>query len=109
MSGNMRGLQKRLARVEQTLANIAKREKMANCICRDCTLVLPHEPEKFEAEMNRTCPVHGFRRLGQIMQVVFIGPDGVAEESAKLDELLEIYEARQPKKPRPSRLRKVSA
>jgi hypothetical protein len=45
--------------------------------------------------MNRT-PVHGFRRLGQIMRVVFVGPDGVAEESAKLDELLEIYEARHP-------------
>ncbi len=66
MSGKLLGLRRRLARVERTLANIAKREEMADCICQEMTVVMPDQPEKFEAEMNRTCPVHGFRRLEAI-------------------------------------------
>lgn len=112
MSGKLPGLRKRLARVERTLANIAKGEELANCICldsRSLTVAWPHQPEEFEAEMNRTCPVHGFRRLGMIVQVRSVHGDGTVEESAKLDQLLEIYEARQlPTKPRLSQLGRVA-
>lgn len=94
MAGGLHGLRKRLANVEQGLATIAKQEGVSNCICSPATLALPDQPEEFEAEMNRKCPVHGFRRLGTIMRVRFVEADGTIVESPKLDQLLETYEAR---------------
>ena len=59
--------------------------------------------------MNQTCTAHGFRRLGMIVRIAFVKPDGTRLESPKLDQLLEIYEARQPhrKKLRLSQPRQV--
>jgi hypothetical protein len=95
MSGNLPGLRKRLARVEKVLAQTAKQKELASCICQDLTFALPHEAEQFEAEVNRTCPVHGFRRLGQILPVTFVKPDKTyTEESIKLLQLVEAYELR---------------
>jgi hypothetical protein len=47
---------KPLAKVERKLASKARREELANCICKEVTLVLPDQAEEFEAEMNQTCP-----------------------------------------------------
>jgi hypothetical protein len=66
MSGKYSSLSRQLATVEQKLANRARREKLANCICGDWIIVVSMAPQLFEAEMNRTCPVHGFRRFGHI-------------------------------------------
>ena len=98
MSGKLSGLQKRLAKVEQRMADQARRVELANCTCIHSpllTLAIPGQPEEFEAEMNLPCPAHGFRRLGRIMHMQFINPeDGTAEPCPRLDELIATYEAR---------------
>jgi hypothetical protein len=96
MSGNLSGLRKRLAKVEQRMADQARRAELANCTCIHSpyfTIAITGQPEKFEAEMNFPCPAHGFRRLGRIMHICFINPDGTAEPCPRLDELIATYEA----------------
>ena len=96
MSGNLSSLWKRLAKVEQRMADQARRAELANCTCIRSpwmTVAITGQPEKFEAEMNHRCPSHGFRRLGRIMHVCFIDPDGTAEPDPRLDELIATYDA----------------
>ncbi len=62
MSGNQR---KRLEKLEQKLADLARQEALANCNCLPLTFATSQQ-RLFEAEMNKTCPVHGLRRLGRI-------------------------------------------
>ena len=94
MSGNQR---KRLERLEEKYADLARQESLANCICQAHTVA--YSTTTFEAEMNESCPAHGFRRLGQIM-IVHIVPtrkdraDSVDERSLGLEELVEEYERR---------------
>ncbi len=103
MSGKLSSLNRRLAKVERQLIDEARREGMAECICRAMTLADADKPEEFEAEMNEPCPAHGFRRLGMLLEVRQIG-----SKVAKIDQLLEIYKARQsPRKLRLSRLRQA--
>jgi hypothetical protein len=66
MSGKLSSLSRRLAKIERQLIDGARREELENCICRQLTVADPNKPEEFEAEMNETCPLHGFRRLGEI-------------------------------------------
>ena len=96
MSGNLSGLWKRLAKLEQQMADRARRAELANCTCIHSpyvTIAITSQPEKFEAEMNHPCPSHGFRRLGRIMRIRFMNPDGTAEPCPRLDELIATYEA----------------
>jgi len=52
-------------------------------------------PEQFEAAANLPCPAHGFRRLGKITVFVLVEEDGtIAEESARLSQLVEEYKLR---------------
>lgn len=94
MSGNQR---KRLERLEEKYSDLARQEALANCICQ--TLTFAYSTKVFEAEMNKTCPAHGVRRLGQI-NIVQIVPtrkdraDSVDERSVGLEELLQEYERR---------------
>src|SRR3989442_523478 len=88
MSGKLPSLRKRLAKVEQKLVDVATEQESAKCNCRDFTFADEHCPEEFEAEMNRTCPAHGFRRLGGIVHTSYVAE----EENPKLRHLLEIYE-----------------
>jgi hypothetical protein len=50
----------------------------------------------FEAEMNQTCPVHGFRRLGTInvLNVRIVDKGNVTEGSQGVPELVQEYERR---------------
>jgi hypothetical protein len=64
MSGNRR---RRLEKLEQKLADLARQETLANCNCRERIFV--NSTKVFEAEISKTCPVHGFRRLGRIYVV----------------------------------------
>ena len=92
MPGNLR---KRLEKLEQQLAEIKRRESPVKCNCRNFTLAAT--PEYFHAEMNQTCPVHEFRRLGkiQIMEVRILGKIGdVEKQSQGLTELVQEYERR---------------
>ncbi len=97
-------LRKRLTRVERSLIEFATRPQLRNlrCNCREITPADPEEPEAFEVEMNLKCPVHGVRRLGEILDDIIVG-----EERAKLDELLKIYKARQLPGDRLTRLRQA--
>jgi hypothetical protein len=98
MSGKLSGLWKRLAKVEQRMADQARRAELANCNCAQfVTLAIAGQPEEFEAEMNFPCPAHGFRRLGRIMRICFVDPTnpaGTKMPSQRLDELIAIYDAR---------------
>jgi hypothetical protein len=63
MSGKLPGLQRRLSRVERALATNAKHAALADCICVDNVFL--YDADEFELEMNRVCPVHGFRTPGR--------------------------------------------
>lgn len=91
MPGNPR---KRLEKLERQLDEIKRRESPGKCNCRNFTLAATSE--YFQAEMNQTCPVHGFRRLGKIqVYKVQIGPgEGVTERSQGVSELVQEYERR---------------
>jgi hypothetical protein len=91
MPGNPR---KRLEKLEQQVAEIKRRESPAKCNCRNLTLAAT--AEYFAAEMNQTCPVHGFRRLGKIqVYKVWIGAkEGGTERSQGVPELVQEYERR---------------
>jgi hypothetical protein len=92
MSGKLRGLQRRLAIAERTFARIAKQAALANCVCVDD--FFPNNADDFEVEMNRVCPVHGFRSLGEIERIYFVNPDRSVVKDHKFDELIKIYEER---------------
>jgi hypothetical protein len=93
VSGKLPGLKRRLAKVEKVFTETAEREKLASCICKvgdrsAPTVVFSWEPEKFEAEMNQTCPVHGFRNLGQLTIIYLVDRGGARCDRSRFDELL---------------------
>jgi hypothetical protein len=93
MSGKLPGLRRRLVSVEKALAETAGRENLADCNCKgrgECfgTVAFSNRPEAFEAEMNQTCPVHGFRHLGDVTVMRVVAPRRKGER-CRLDELLE--------------------
>jgi len=95
MSGKLAGLQRRLQKVEKALADTAEQQRLADCICRIGPMSMPtiaqsNEPEKFEAEMNQRCPVHGFRDLGHLIACRFVDGD----ERCSLDDLVDEYNRR---------------
>jgi hypothetical protein len=94
-----RNLEKRLAKAEQELAQIQKEEELADCICPDNYLFVTAESvEEFRAEMNRVCPVHGFRRLNIFRIIVEeFDPDfssSAEVEDTEFQELLDEYHRR---------------
>lgn len=114
MSTSLVRLQTRLRRIERIFTDLPKPEKPVNCNCRDLTAAHDENPDEFESEMNRKCPVHGFRQLGSIIRVKYVergrhvGIGQVTTESAKLDHLLNTYWARRSSRGlRVSQLRQV--
>jgi hypothetical protein len=96
VAGKLTGLRRRLEKAEKALAETVEQERLANCICKvglksSPTIVQTDEPEKFEAEMNRKCPVHGFRDLGPILVIRITD---LPNERFRLDDLLDEYKAR---------------
>jgi len=94
MSGNRR---RRLEKLEQKLADLARQEALANCNCQKFMFV--NSTKVLEAEMSKTCPAHGFRRLGQITIVQIVPTrkdraDSVDERSVGLEELVQEYKRR---------------
>jgi hypothetical protein len=92
MSGNRR---RRLEKLEQKLADLIRQEALVNCICLERVFVRSSEKERFLSEMNKTCPVHGFRRLG-VITTVWIGPvkKVLSPDELGLEEALQEYERR---------------
>jgi hypothetical protein len=98
MSAKYTSLARRLDKLEQQLAENSRRVKLRNCTCQ--TVTSAHTSAGFEAEMNQSCPAHGFRRLGHIIMLSFVNPDkSVTEDSAKLQELRHAYELRLSQEP----------
>ena len=91
MSGNRR---RRLEKLEQKLADLARQEALANCNCQKFMFV--NSTKVLEAEMSKTCPAHGFRRLGRITIVRTVPPraDRIDERSVGLEELVDEYKRR---------------
>jgi len=75
MSERLAAYRRRLAKVERQLAVIARRSELANCNCDKTTRVVVWS-EELEAVRNVRCPAHGFRRIGVIAVIEYIGPDG---------------------------------
>ncbi len=76
-----RNLEKRLARVEQKLADMEMESALASCICKMATIVWTDEEE--EAERNRKCPAHE-NRQHHFIRLRSIGANGqeVSREEA---------------------------
>ena len=90
LAGNF---QKRLQRLEQLVAEIAKPNSQAKCNCRQFTIA--PSAEYFAAEMNQTCPVHGFRQLGKIqIYRVTTRPNSVEETSLGIRDVVKEYQRR---------------
>ena len=88
------GLQRRVKKVEDRLAEIGRKYDRSRCICREMTQVLPWQNEWLAKEINGRCPSHGVRSLGKILCIRFVGPDG-EPENPEFDRLMKIYEKRQ--------------
>jgi hypothetical protein len=102
MSQKLSSLRRRLVKVQQRMADIARREELADCNCPVTTFVTSGRPEEFESEMNLPCPSHGFRRLGRIIWIQSVAAENgapkfderIQQDDAEIERLLEIYEAR---------------
>jgi hypothetical protein len=86
MSGNRR---KRLEKLEQTLNDLITQEALVNCICLKHMFV--GSRETFLMEANKTCPVHGFRRLRSI---VLMTPGRNNDQLQALTEAVKEYRGR---------------
>ena len=84
MAANIR---QRVTRLEKKLDKIA----LLSCNCKKYTFVVAGKEEEFEAEMNRRCPAHGFRRLHRLI-VMDIDVD--ESQRSKLDAVIERYKHR---------------
>jgi hypothetical protein len=86
MSQKLCNIRKRLAKVQQQIADIARHEELSNCNCRDGTVASEGQAEEFEREMNLPCPTHGLRRRGTIIHFIGVGdplpPENIAETPA---------------------------
>ena len=95
-----RSLETRIAKIEQELAQVEADERLNNCICdNNLVIVSAGNVPEFRAEMDRLCPVHGFREL-HIMHIVkvdtaldFSTPQEIIDE-AEVEEALNEYNRR---------------
>lgn len=89
-----KNLEKRLTKIEQRLLDVA-REQLGECNCQKFSCASASNLEKFEEEMNRPCPAHGFRDLGRIFHTVIVPlNDAGRENDAEVVQLIKTYEAR---------------
>lgn len=96
-----KNLESRLERIEQELSQIEEKRQLASCICGVeggiVTIGRGMEAE-FRKEMNRPCPVHGFRELF-IIHAIDVEPGDFSSpakeiEYPEVNALLEEYERR---------------
>ncbi len=104
MSEKLSGMRRRISKVEQQVADKARRENLLDCNCRLWTCAISGKEKEFEAEMNLVCPVHGFRQLGVIIhsQIIRAKDFTIDQNGARIDpsrirqleQLIAAYEAR---------------
>jgi hypothetical protein len=79
VSGRLTGFRRRLAKVEQALAETAEQEKQVSCIC------IPNGARLITIACS----------LGEIMVLTVVGPGQKKDERCRLDDLLADYRARE--------------
>jgi hypothetical protein len=92
MSQKFSRLNRRLAAVEQGVAERVKHVELANSNAPKLKSPVGFRvaifPEALEADMNEMCPVHGLCRFGKIIVTEFVSPDGTAsEKTAEMEQL----------------------
>lgn len=87
-------LEKRLAKVEQELAEIEERQKQADCICGPFLVMNgPGTAAGLREAMDTPCPAHGFRELS-IFHCISVEPSDSGPREIRdpeVDALLEEY------------------
>jgi hypothetical protein len=76
---------------------------LVNCVCGENILAWSGRAKELEAELNRTCPAHGFRRVGRIhcfkFAVTETTPESEKErlgrEDAELHQVIDEYKSRE--------------
>jgi hypothetical protein len=76
----------RLTDIEATMKKIVLREAKRFCNCQPCTAVI--DPDEFERELKKVCPVHGFRNLGGLVTLVCTEP---TEKDRRIEQLKAAY------------------
>jgi len=95
MSGKSLNLSRRLAAVEQRLAETARSERLDDCNCVISSLFAVKDEKEFEAQTNVACPVHGFRRLERLVVVRIVRTSrSNTEESDRLEQVVDEYQRR---------------
>jgi hypothetical protein len=83
---NTASRRRRLLRVREGIASVAKMLARPFCNCRFSTEVDFEHTEEFEAEMNVPCPIHGPCRLGVLIIISVHGSDGKARREQLIQE-----------------------
>src|SRR5579864_1793848 len=80
MKRSISEVHKQLVKVEQMLAERARRKLLETCECPKFTSLDSLKPEELEDQMNRPCPAHEFRSLGSVV-IVGCEPEGPEQEA----------------------------
>jgi len=83
---NARNQRQRLGELRAGITNLAHKEAKNLCCCQLITVA--NEPEEFDAEMKRSCLIHGRRNLGHLVVVTCTPPD---QDDVRLLELVLKY------------------
>jgi hypothetical protein len=94
MSSKGVNLSRRLAAVEQRLAETARRESLDDCNCVITPFFAVKDEKEFEAQTNVACPVHGFRRLERLVVVTILSTRRDTEKSDRLEQVVDEYQRR---------------
>jgi hypothetical protein len=94
-----RNFGKRLAKVEEALAENIQEKDLSKCNCADPKRIFMPRPGvdmavQLTAELALRCPVHQERRLGRLLWAEIIGSDGKRVPNPKMDSIVEEYERR---------------
>jgi hypothetical protein len=95
MKNSISKVERQLVKVEQKLAERARRKLLETCECAKFTSLESLKPEELEDQMNLPCPAHEFRSLGSLV-IVGCEPEGPEQEAtvARFEQLLAEYERR---------------
>jgi hypothetical protein len=92
MSGKSFNLIRRLATVEQRLAETARHESLADCTSVISPFFAVKDEKEFEAQANVACPVHGFRRLERLVVVTIVRTSRPNREESRLEQVVDEYQ-----------------
>ena len=77
---------RRITDIQAAMHKLVLREAKRFCNCQPSTAVI--DPDEFERELSKVCPVHGFRNLGVLVTVTCTEP---TEEDKRIEQLKAPY------------------